>query len=71
VVYLNSIVYRNGENVNCSKCGILKDAECLQRMLFAKNLPLCPALRREVGSGNPPNSSRSRKKGEGAGFPTP
>ena len=30
-----------------------------------------PALRREVDSGNPPNSSRSRKKGEGAGFPTP
>ena len=65
------IVYRNGENVNCSKCGILEGAECLQRMLFAKNLPLCPALRREVDSGNPPNSSRSRKKGEGAGFPTP
>ena len=59
------------ENVNCSKCGILEGAECLQRMLFAKNLPLCPALRREVDSGNPPNSSRSRKKGEGAGFPTP
>jgi len=28
-------------------------------------------LHREVGSGNPPDISRSRKKGEGAGFPTP
>ena len=34
---------------------------------FAKNLPL-PGAAREVDSGNPPNSSRSRK-GEGAGFP--
>ncbi|RHP01506.1 hypothetical protein DWZ97_08985 [Firmicutes bacterium AF36-19BH] len=71
MVYLNSIVYRNGENVNCSKCGIPEAVECLQRMLFAKNLACCPVLHREVGSGNPPDISRSRKKGEGAGFPTP